>query len=150
MLGAAAVAGYVLLAAQDLPPWRVIETETIRGTRDQLSALSDGLAEDAEMLGFYAVNGDIRCDRISVSFENGHSRWLQLGDQPVFRQGMLYAFDLHEENSFVSRVNFICTAVAGGRVTMRILASDYPGPQRAGFHSQLRESPRVAGAPRPD
>ena len=132
MLGAVAVAGYVLLTAQDSTPWRVIETETVRATRDQESALSDGTPEDAEMLGFYAVDGDIRCDRISVSFENGHSRWLQLGDQGMFRQGTLYAFDLHEEGSLVSRVNFECVALTGKRVTMRILASDYPGPAAIG------------------
>jgi hypothetical protein len=107
--------------------WRVLRTEKVRGPRDEGSALGDTGPKHAERIAFLPLDGDVQCDRISVSFEDGHSTWLQLGNGPVFTEGSLYAFDLREargdRQNELTRINFTCLTVANTTVTMQILGS---------------------------
>jgi hypothetical protein len=107
--------------------WRVLGTEKVQGLRDQGSVLDDTGPKDAEQVAFLPRDGDVQCDRISVSFEDGHSAWLALGDAPVFKEGSLYAFDLRKERgndeNEMTRINFTCDTAANTPVMLEVLGS---------------------------
>jgi hypothetical protein len=107
--------------------WRVLGTEKVQGRRDEGSALDDTGPKDAERIAFLPLDGDVLCERISVSFEDGHSAWLALGDAPVFKEGSLYAFDLRvergDQDNELTRINFTCLTAANTAVMMQVLGS---------------------------
>ena len=107
--------------------WRVLGTEKVQGRRDEGSVLDDTGPKEVERIGFLPLDGDVLCDRISVSFEDGHSAWLALGDAPVFKEGSLYAFDLRVErgdrDNELTRINFTCLTAANTAVMMQVLGS---------------------------
>ncbi len=100
--------------------WYVLDTTHIDGDRGRDSALdhtSSGKRTDA--IAFKAIDGDLSCERISVSFASGYSRWVELNPGNVLKQGTFYPVDLTEDDK-ITRINFTCNAAAGARVTMEI------------------------------
>jgi hypothetical protein len=121
MLGAATAAG----AADDAAApegWAVLKNDKIAAPREQGSAISATTGIRAKLLGFRAVGGDLACSRISVSFVEGHTRWLEPGPDKLLLQGELYVARLWDDEEELLRVNYTCTPVAGTSGTLQVLA----------------------------
>ena len=107
----------------DLPKgWFVLESHRINEPREQGSAISSTTGIRASMLGFRALDGDLACGQISVSFVHGHTRWVEPGADRLLEQGKLYVALLLDDEEELLRVNYTCTPVSGTRATLQVLA----------------------------
>jgi hypothetical protein len=120
-----AITAPVVVTAGDRDPpegWLVLESDKIQRPREQGSAISTTQGIRATMIGFRAVDGDLACGRISVSFVEGHTRWLEPGPDKLLVQDQLYVAVLWEDEEELLRVNYTCTPVAGTTATLQVLA----------------------------
>lgn len=106
--------------------WYLLETKTVKTVRERDSALSSGLMPTATGLAFMAADGDLECERISVSFADASSKWITLGAGTLLEEGVLYPVewppDYRERE--LTRVNYTCSPVAGTAVAFHIYATD--------------------------
>jgi hypothetical protein len=77
-------------------------------------------------LAFMAVDGDLECERISVSFADGSSEWITLGAGTLLEEGVLYPVELQPDyrGRELTRINYTCSPVAGTAVAFNIYATD--------------------------
>jgi hypothetical protein len=102
--------------------WAVLKNDKIAAPREHGSAISATTGIRARMIGFRAVGGDLACGRISVSFVEGHTRWVEPGPDRLLVQGELYVARLWDDEEELLRVNYVCTPVAGTSATLQVLA----------------------------
>ena len=106
--------------------WFLLETKTVETVRDRESALSSGQMPMVARLAFLPVDGDLECERISVSFADGGSEWIELSGGTLLEQGKLYPVELQPDyqERELTRVNYTCSAVAGTEVALNIYAAE--------------------------
>ncbi len=81
--------------------------------------ITEGIGRNVQAVGFEPVGGDAYCTRATAYYENGDVRALNIAEQDILREGVLYRIDLPGERN-VREVDIECRAVDEGRVTINL------------------------------
>jgi hypothetical protein len=68
------------------------------------------------------IDSDARCGRVSATFENGHTRDLDIDRREVMARGQMVEIDLPGGERNLSSIDLTCRAVGDRDVTIEILA----------------------------
>jgi len=81
--------------------------------------MTGDMGRHVQSVGFEPVGADARCMRAFAHYENGDVRALQIGNQEVLREGVLYRIDLPGDRD-LRAVDLECHAVGDSRVTINL------------------------------
>ncbi len=92
--------------------WVMYGRERFDGRRDHETAYGGWRGNAVNMIAL-KPNGDARCNRVRATFDNGHTRKLNIGGHEHMQGGRMYTIDLpgHERN--IKRIDLNCHAAHG-------------------------------------
>lgn len=100
--------------------WIRIGSESFEGRHDHEMAYPGWAGRHVQSLALKPLNGDARCRRVSATFENGHTRDLNINGGEYLRQGDFYRLDLPGDERNVTSINLSCRAVGDYQVTIEL------------------------------
>jgi hypothetical protein len=107
----------------DRDRWVQMGSESFEGGYDHEVAYGGWAGRRVDTIAIMPVNADARCRRVTATFNNGHTRELDISAWQDLRQGGFYRLDLPGRERDVRRVNLVCRPVHSGQVTIEIYAS---------------------------
>jgi hypothetical protein len=103
--------------------WIRVSTERFEGGRDRETAITGWRGRNIDSVGFRAVDGDARCNRVLATFANGRTQRLDIRAGDRLRQGRLYQVDLPGNQRDMVRIEMTCRGIGQRAVTIQVLAN---------------------------
>jgi hypothetical protein len=101
--------------------WVSLGRERFEG-REVESNFAGWGGRSVDRIGLRAVNADARCRRVRVTFGNGNTRDLDVGQLDRMQQGRVYRIDLPGGERNIVRLALLCRPVGAPTVAVEILA----------------------------
>jgi hypothetical protein len=102
--------------------WVRIGRESFEGGMDGEVAYAGWAGRNVQTLALKPLNGDARCRRVSATFDNGHTRDLNINGGEYLRQGGFYRLDLPGGERDVRSVKLRCRPIGDFQVTIELYA----------------------------
>ncbi|HTO42226.1 MAG TPA: hypothetical protein VL026_14740, partial [Rhizomicrobium sp.] len=102
--------------------WVSIATQSFEGRNDREVAVAGWRGRSVERIALRPLNGDARCSRVTVRFDNGQARDLKVERGMRLAQGRGYSFDLPGRDRNVRDVMLHCSPQDGRSVRIEVLA----------------------------
>ncbi|MEN3974062.1 hypothetical protein [Emcibacter sp. SYSU 3D8] len=102
--------------------WVRLGADSFEGRRDREAVSTGWKGRSVDTLGLRAVNGDARCSRVYVTFGNGKTRDLDIGDRGRLREGDFHRIDLPGDERNVSQLQLVCSSIGDRQVTIESYA----------------------------
>lgn len=102
--------------------WVSVATQSFEGRNDREVAVAGWRGRNVERIALRALNGDARCSRVTVRYNNGRSNDLNIDRGMRLEQGRGYSFDLPGRDRDVRDVMLHCSPVDGRSVRIEVLA----------------------------
>jgi hypothetical protein len=96
--------------------WVRLGVESFEGRRDRETLSTGWAGRNVDQIALRAVNGDAECRRIYVTFRNGKTRDLDIGNRGVLRQGDFRRIDLPGGERNVTELQLVCRAIGERQV----------------------------------
>lgn len=102
--------------------WVSVATQSFEGRNDREVTVAGWRGRNVERIALRALNGDARCSRVTVRYNNGRSNDLNIDRGMRLEQGRGYSFDLPGRDRDVRDVMLHCSPVDGRSVRIEVLA----------------------------
>lgn len=102
--------------------WTRLGADSFEGRRDREAIATGWKGRSVDMVALRAIDGDARCSRVFVTFGNGKTRDLDLGDRGRLREGDFRRIDLPGNDRNISQLQLVCTPIGDRRVTIESYA----------------------------
>ncbi|MEN3975648.1 hypothetical protein [Emcibacter sp. SYSU 3D8] len=102
--------------------WVRLGADSFEGRRDREAISAGWKGRSVDTLALRAVNGDARCSRVYVTFGNGKTRDLEIGDRGRLREGDFRRIDLPGNERNVRQLQLVCSPIGDRRVTIESYA----------------------------
>ncbi len=96
--------------------WVRLGVESFEGRRDRETTTTGWAGRKVDQIALRAVNGDAQCRRVFVTFGNGKTRDLDIGNRGVLRQGDFRRIDLPGGTRNVTQLQLACRPVGDRQV----------------------------------
>lgn len=96
--------------------WVRLGVESFEGQRDRETTTTGWLGRRVDQIALRAVDGDAQCRRVYVTFRNGKTRELGIGDHGILRQGDFRRIDLPGGDRNVVQLRLVCRPVGDYQV----------------------------------
>ncbi len=96
--------------------WVRLGVESFEGRRDRETTTAGWAGRKVDQIGLRAVNGDAQCRRVFVTFRNGKTRDLDIGNRGVLRQGDFRRIDLPGGDRNVTQLQLSCRPIGDRQV----------------------------------
>ena len=96
--------------------WTRLGIESFEGRRDRETTSTGWAGRKVDQIALRAVNGDARCTRVFVTFRNGRTRDLDIGNRGMLRQGDFRRIDLPGKERNMTQVQLVCRPVGDRQV----------------------------------
>ncbi len=96
--------------------WMRLGVESFEGRRDRETTTTGWAGRQVDQIALRAVNGDAQCKRVFVTFRNGKTRELDIGNRGVLRQGDFRRIDLPGGDRNVTQLQLACRPVGERQV----------------------------------
>jgi hypothetical protein len=102
--------------------WVTLGREHFEGRHDREHRFAGWRGRHVDRIGLRPMGHDARCSRVVITFGNGSTQRIHTWTRGVLRRGHTYRFDLRGRTRNIRRLDLVCRAVRGHRVTIEILA----------------------------
>jgi hypothetical protein len=102
--------------------WVRLGRESFEGRRDRERVYTGWAGRRVDAIGLRAANADARCSRVWVTFGNGRTRELNIGDGGFLRAGEFRRVDLPGRERNIERLDLRCRPVGARQVTIHAFA----------------------------
>ncbi|MGE0666720.1 MAG: hypothetical protein AB7O49_09190 [Sphingomonadales bacterium] len=102
--------------------WVRLGVESYEGRRDRETVSTGWKGRKVDQIALRAVDGDAQCRRVFVTFGNGKTRDLDIGNRGMLRQGDFRRIDLPGRDRNVTEVQLVCRPVGDRRVFIETYA----------------------------
>lgn len=96
--------------------WVRLGIESFEGRRDRETTTAGWAGRQVDQIALRAVNGDAQCRRVYVTFRNGNTRELDIGNRGFLRQGDFRRIDLPGGDRNVTALQLACRPVGDRQV----------------------------------
>jgi hypothetical protein len=96
--------------------WVRLGVESFEGRRDRETTTTGWAGRQVDRVALRAVNGDAQCGHVFVTFRNGKTRELDIGNNGVLRQGDFRRIDLPGGDRNVVQLQMNCRAIGDRQV----------------------------------
>jgi hypothetical protein len=106
----------------DVDGWVRLGRESFEGRRDREAVFTGWAGRNVDAIALRAANGDAQCTRVRVTFGNGRTRDLDIGNRGVLRMGDFRRIDLPGRERNIRSLDMRCRPVGDRQVTIQAFA----------------------------
>ena len=102
--------------------WVRLGFQSFEGRNDREAQYTGWRGRNVDSIALRAVNGDAQCKRVYVTFGNGRTRDLDIGNRGILRQGDFRRIDLPGGERDITQLLLVCRPVGDRQVTIESYA----------------------------